>query len=231
MQNILVCDDERDIVKALRIYLISEGYNVIEAFDGVEALEKLKGGDIDLVIMDVMMPEKDGITTLMEIRQQYTVPVILLTAKSEDTDKIFGLNVGADDYITKPFNPLEVVARVKSLLRRVPASVAEERPDKLINGGLEIDDREKTVRLDGEQLAFTPTEYDILMLFMKNIGKVFSPKDIYNIVWNNEPYGSESTVIVHIRHIREKIEIDSAHPRYIISVWGHGYKMEKRNRD
>lgn len=230
MINILACDDEKDIVKALKIYLSSEGLNVIEAYNGKEALEIFKTNDIKLVLMDVMMPEMDGIEATMELRKISNVPIILLTAKSEYSDKILGLNIGADDYITKPFNPIEVVARVKSQLRRYTQFGSEIHDDgKLTNGGLCVDDKAKTITLDGEPINLTPTEYSILKLFVENPGEVFSPKKIYQLVWNDDPYGAESTVLVHIRHIREKIEIDPANPRYIVAVWGHGYKMEKRS--
>ncbi|NLO44929.1 MAG: response regulator transcription factor [Clostridiales bacterium] len=230
MYNVLVCDDERDIVSALKVYLTSEGYNVIEAYNGREALSALAENDIKLVLMDIMMPEMDGISAMVELRRNYNVPVILLTAKSEYTDKILGLNVGADDYITKPFNPIEVTARVKSQLRRyVDLGSDNTRSDVIINGGIELHDKSKTVMVDGEAINLTPTEYEILKLFMENPGEVFSPKDIYRRVWSEDPFGVENTVLVHIRHLREKVEINPAEPCYIIAVWGHGYKMEKRN--
>ena len=230
MTNILVCDDEKDIVRALKIYLSAEGYNVIEAYNGIEAIEKLNSNDIKLVLMDVMMPQMDGIDATMKIRESSNVPIILLTAKSEYSDKILGLQIGADDYITKPFNPIEVVARVKSQIRRYTAlgSVVEKNENILINGGISIDDKAKNVYLDGEKLQLTPTEYAILKFFTENVGEVFSPKEIYKKIWEDDPYGSEGTVLVHIRHLREKMEIDPSNPRYIVSVWGHGYKMEKR---
>lgn len=231
MINIIACDDDKDIVKALKIYLSSEGLNVLEAYNGKEALDVFEKNDIKLVLMDVMMPEMDGIEATMALRKISNVPIILLTAKSEYSDKILGLNIGADDYITKPFNPIEVVARVKSQLRRYTefGSEVSRSGDMLCNGGIRIDEKAKTVYLDGEQINLTPTEYSILKLFVQNPGEVFSPKDIYKQVWNGDPYGTESTVLVHIRHIREKIEIDPAHPHYIVAVWGHGYKMEKRS--
>ncbi len=230
MYNVLVCDDERDIVSALKVYLTSEGYNVIEACNGREALKALSENDIKLVLMDIMMPEMDGISAMVELRKYYNVPVIFLTSKGEYTDKILGLNVGADDYITKPFNPIEVTARVKSQLRRyVELGSDNKKNDALINGGIEIDDKSKVVTVDGERINLTPTEYEILKLFMENPGEVFSPKDIYRRVWNDDPFGAENTVLVHIRHLREKVEINPAEPRYIIAVWGHGYKMEKRS--
>lgn len=229
MINILVCDDDRDIVKALKIYLSSEGYNVIEAYDGGEALKAFEENSIKLVLMDVMMPNVDGIEATMELRKKSNVPIILLTAKSEYTDKILGLNIGADDYITKPFNPIEVVARVKSQLRRYTEFGSEKVQDSaLSNGGIVIDDKAKSVTLDGEPVSLTPTEYAILKLFVEHAGDVISPKEIYKSVWKDDPYGTESTVLVHIRHLREKIEIDPANPRYIVAIWGHGYKMEKR---
>lgn len=227
MYNILVCDDEIDIVSALEIYLVSEGYSVFKAYTGKEALGIIAKEDVHLVIMDIMMPEMDGISAMMEIRKNSNVPVILLTAKSEDSDKILGLNIGADDYITKPFNPIEVLARVKSQLRRyMSLGGGTVRPSCLTAGGIELDDNSKTVTVDGESVNLTPTEYDILKLFMVNPGTVFSPKDIYRRVWNDSPIGAEGTVAVHIRHLREKIEINPAEPRYIKVVWGKGYKME-----
>ena len=230
MTNILACDDDKDIVKALKIYLSSEGLNVIEAYNGREAIEQFAKNDIKLVLMDVMMPEMDGIEATMELRKTSNVPIILLTAKSEYSDKILGLNIGADDYITKPFNPIEVVARVKSQLRRYTQFGSDAPKDGLIrNGGIEMDDKSKKVTLDGEPVSLTPTEYSILKLFVQNPGEVFSPKDIYRRVWNEDPLGAENTVLVHIRHIREKIEIDPANPHYIVVVFGHGYKMEKRS--
>ena len=228
MHNILVCDDERDIVAALKIYLEAEGYGVVCAYNGAQALELLDRENISLVLLDVMMPVMDGITAMIKLREKSNVPVIMLTAKSEDTDKILGLNIGADDYVTKPFNPVEVIARVRSQLRRytqLGGSTAE--PNKFVNGGLMLDDQSKEVCVDGEPVSLTPTEYDILKFFMRNPGKVYSPRELYVSVWGAEPYGAESTVAVHIRHIREKTEINPAEPRYIKSVWGQGYKMEK----
>jgi len=227
MYNILVCDDEKDIVSALRIYLTAEGYRVYEAYNGKEALDVLSREDIHLVLMDIMMPEMDGITAMVQIRERSNVPVILLTAKSEDTDKVLGLNIGADDYVTKPFNPVELQARVKSQLRRyMQLGGSAVTKDVLTLGGIELDDRTKEVTLDGEHVALTRTEYDILKLLMENVGKVFSPTQIYEQVWRDTPYGSENTVAVHIRHLREKIEYDPAQPRYLKAVWGRGYKME-----
>ena len=226
MYNILVCDDEKDIVSALKIYLMAEGSQVYEAGNGREALEYLAKEDIHLVLMDIMMPEMDGITAMVKIREQSNVPVILLTAKSEDTDKILGLNIGADDYVTKPFNPVELQARVKSQLRRyMQLGGGSVRKEVLTMGGIELDDRTKEVTLDGDKVALTRTEYDILKLLMENPGKVFSPTQIYTQVWKDNPYGAENTVAVHIRHLREKIEYNPAEPRYLKAVWGRGYKM------
>ena len=230
MNTVLVCDDEKDIVSALKIYLESEGYAVECAYDGTQALSLLESRDISLVLMDIMMPVMDGISAMVKIRERSNVPVILLTAKGEDTDKILGLNVGADDYITKPFNPLEVLARVRSQLRRYTMlGAAQIRQSCLTVGGISMDDSSKTVTVDGEPAALTPTEYDILRLLMENPGQVFHPRDIYKRVWKDEPYGAESTVAVHIRHLREKLEINPAEPRYIKAVWGQGYKMERVN--
>lgn len=231
MYNILVCDDERDIVSALKIYLTSDGYNVMEAYTGAQAVQIINANDIHLVIMDIMMPEMDGITAMAKIREKCNLPVILLTAKGEDSDKILGLNVGADDYITKPFNPAEVLARVRSQLRRYMLLGGGKTAIKqLKNGGIIMDDDAKTVSVDGESVALTPTEYDILKLFLQNPRKVYSPQEIYRKVWNDEPLGAEGTVAVHIRHLREKIEIDPANPRYLKVVWGKGYKMEVNDR-
>lgn len=228
MYNILICDDEKDIVNALDIYLKSEGYNTVLSYNGSEALEKVRTEDIHLVLMDIMMPVTDGITAMVKIREISNIPVILLTAKSEDTDKVLGLNVGADDYITKPFNPVEVIARVKSQLRRYMMLGGGNFPEKaIVIGSIELDDASKKVTVDGEKISFTPTEYEILRLLMQNPDKVFSPKEIYQKVWKDDPYGAESTVAVHIRHLREKIEINPAEPRYLKVVWGQGYKMER----
>lgn len=228
MYNILVCDDEKDIVSALRIYLMAEGYQVFEASNGIEALQSVEQNDIHLVLMDIMMPKMDGITAMSKLRETTNIPVILLTAKSEDTDKILGLNVGADDYVTKPFNPVEVLARVKSQLRRyMQLGSGQVKENHIRIGGIELDDIEKKVLLDGDNINLTPTEFEILKLFMQNPGQVFSPKDIYNRVWKEASYGAENTVAVHIRHLREKIEINPAEPRYLKVVWGQGYKMEK----
>lgn len=232
MYNILICDDEKDIVSALKIYLSDANYTLFEAFNGKEALEVMNSQDIHLILMDIMMPELDGISAMMKIRETCNVPVILLTAKSEDTDKILGLTVGADDYITKPFNPVEVSARVKSQLRRyMQLGGGNIKANTFCIDGIELDDTEKLVTLDGEPVSLTPTEYDILKLFMEYPGQVFSPNEIYKRIWKEAPYGSENTVAVHIRHLREKIEINPAEPRYLKVVWGQGYKMERgKNR-
>lgn len=231
MYSILVCDDDKDIVAAIKIYLESEGYGVITAYDGKEALEKLSAEDVHLVLMDIMMPVMDGISAMVEIRRRSNVPVILLTAKSEDTDKVLGLNVGADDYITKPFNVVEMLARVRSQLRRymqLGGSTGAAADSSVLElGNISVDDKCKKVEVDGEEVYLTPTEYDILRLLMKNTDQVFSPREIYQRVWEDEPYGAESTVAVHIRHLREKVEINPAEPRYIKAVWGQGYKFEK----
>lgn len=227
MYNVLVCDDEKDIVSALTIYLTSEGHNVFEANNGKEALEIVKTKEVHLVLMDIMMPVMDGISAMVEIRKVSNVPVILLTAKSEDTDKVLGLNVGADDYITKPFNPVELQARVKSQLRRyMQLGSGNTAVSKARMGGIEIDDKAKEVTLDGEKVNLTRTEYDILKLLMDHPGEVFSPNRIYEKVWKDNPYGTENTVAVHIRHFREKIEYNPQEPRYLKVVWGRGYKME-----
>ena len=228
MYNILICDDEKDIVSALKIYLESDGYNTFCAFNGREAVKILREKEIHLVLMDIMMPEMDGISAMVKIREESNVPVILLTAKSEDTDKILGLNVGADDYVTKPFNPVELQARVRSQLRRyMLLGGGELRKDSLSAGGIVLDDRKKEVSRDGEKVSLTPREYDILKFLMSHPGEVFSPREIYRRVWEDEPYGADSTVAVHIRHLREKLEINPAEPRYIQAVWGQGYKIEK----
>ena len=230
MYNILICDDERDIVNALKIYLNDANYVLYEAFDGKGALKIVEEQDIHLVLLDIMMPEMDGMEAMLKIRERSNVPVILLTAKSEDTDKILGLTVGADDYITKPFNPVEVSARVKSQLRRYMQLGAGNLQQEVLRcGAIEMFDNEKKVMLDGEEVALTPTEYDILKLLMQHPGKVFSPKEIYRRIWNDQPYGSENTVAVHIRHLREKLEINPAEPRYLKVVWGQGYKCEKKD--
>lgn len=231
MYNILICDDEQDIVNALKIYLSDASYKLFEAHTGKEAIEVMVHQEIHLVLMDIMMPEMDGISAMVKIRESSNVPVILLTAKSEDTDKILGLNVGADDYITKPFNPVEVAARVRSQLRRyLQLGGGSIRPQILCIGGIELDDKAKSVTLDGEAVSLTPTEYDILKLLMEHPGQVYSPREIYQKIWKDAPYGSENTVAVHIRHLREKLEINPADPRYLKVVWGQGYKMEKGRR-
>lgn len=226
METILICDDERDIVSALSIYLTAEGYAVKTAYNGEEALRILESETVHLVLLDIMMPRMDGITALTALRERYNLPVILLTAKSEDADKILGLNVGADDYIVKPFNPIEVVARVRSQLRRYLQLGGGEKPDSLCVGGITLDDRAKTVTVDGNDIHLTPREYDILLLLMQHVGTVYSPREIYRTVWKEDPYGAENAIAVHIRHLREKIEINPAEPRYIKVVWGKGYKME-----
>ncbi len=230
MYNILICDDERDIVSALRIYLKAEGFQTFEAYTGGEALEVTTKNDIHLVLMDIMMPEMDGISAMVKLREEHNIPVILLTAKSEDTDIILGLNLGADDYITKPFNPVEVLARVKSKLRRYMQlggrAVTSEPQTSYAVGGIELDDKTKEVFVDGEVINLTPTEYEILKLFLQRPGEVLSPKEIYIEVWKDTPCGAESTVAVHIRHLREKIEINPAEPRYLKVVWAQGYKLE-----
>ena len=229
MYNILICDDDKDIVSALDIYLTSEGYKTYKAYDGLEALKMVDQHDIQLVLLDVMMPGLDGIRTTAKLRESKNIPIILLTAKSEDSDKILGLNIGADDYITKPFNPIEVIARVKSQLRRYTTLGGREKiEDNVIrNGGIALDDGAKSVTVDGESVSLTPIEYNILKLLLRSPGRVYSTSQIYDQVWNDPSLGSENTVAVHIRHLREKIEIDPANPRYIKVVWGLGYKMEK----
>ena len=227
MYNILICDDDRDIVNALKIYLSDPNYRLFEAFSGQEALDCIAKNDIQLVLMDIMMPGMDGITAMVKLRESSNVPVILLTAKSEDSDKILGLTVGADDYITKPFNPAEVTARVRSQLRRyMQLGGGAPKKTNFAIGGIELDDDAKTVRVDGDELALTPKEYDILKLLMSSPGKVFSPAEIYRKVWDEDPFGAEGTVAVHIRHLREKLEIDPSEPRYLKVVWGKGYKIE-----
>lgn len=228
MYNILVCDDDKDIVSALKIYLCAEGYKVFEAYNGLEAVKTVEKEDVHLVLLDIMMPQMDGIAAISKIREISNVPVILLTAKSEDTDKILGLNMGADDYVTKPFNPVEVMARVRSNIRRyIQLGGGEVKPTRIVIGGIVMDDGEKTVSLDGDAVSLTPREYDILKLFMKNPGAVFSPKEIYRRVWGELPINAENAVAVHIRHLREKLEINPAEPRYIKVVWGQGYKIER----
>ena len=228
MYNVLICDDQPDIVNALKIYLTPEGYNLFEAFTGQEALDIVRKNDIHLILLDVMMPVMDGITAISKIREFSNAPIILLTAKSETEDKVLGLNVGADDYITKPFVPVEVLARVRSQLRRYDrlGSKPETVDGNLTVGGVTLDDRTKSVMVDGETVSLTPTEYAILHLLMANPGKVFSTKVLYESVWQETALGSEGAVAVHIRHLREKIEINPSEPRYLKVVWGQGYKME-----
>ena len=224
MYNIIVCDDERDIVSALEIYLTAEGYHVLRAENGREALALANSEDAHLMLLDVMMPQMDGLETLSRLREFSNIPVILLTAKSEDTDKVLGLTVGADDYVTKPFNPVELQARVKSQIRRyMLLGAGNTSAGKLVIGGIELDDKSKTVTVDGEAANLTRTEYDILKLLMEHPGEVYSPNQIYAKVWKDEPYGTENTVAVHIRHLREKVEINPAEPRYLKVIWGRGY--------
>jgi len=230
MYTILVCDDDKEIVEAIEIYLSQEGYRILKAYDGAEAIQLLEKEEVNLLILDVMMPKLDGIRATLKIRENNSVPIIILSAKSEDSDKILGLNVGADDYVTKPFNPLELVARVKSQLRRYNelGGTTQERKDQVYEvGGLRINDDLKEVTVDGEHVKLTPIEYNILLLLMKNQGRVFSINQIYESIWNEEAIGADNTVAVHIRHIREKIEINSKDPRYLKVVWGVGYKIDK----
>ena len=230
MFKILVCDDDKEIVEAIEIYLTQEGYEVLKAYDGEEAIQTLKKEHVDLLIMDVMMPRLDGIRATLKIREENSLPIIILSAKSEDADKILGLNIGADDYVTKPFNPLELVARAKSQLRRytqLGSTVQDEKKEVYEVGGLSINDELKEVTVDGESVRLTPIEYNILLLLVKNQGKVFSIDQIYENIWNEEAIGADNTVAVHIRHIREKIEITPKNPKYLKVVWGVGYKIEK----
>ena len=230
MYNILVCDDDKEIVEAIEIYLSQEGYHVLKAYDGAEALKMLESQEVHLLVLDVMMPRLDGIRATLKIRENNSIPIIILSAKSEDADKILGLNVGADDYVTKPFNPLELVARVKSQLRRytqLGGSVKEKSERVYEVGGLAINDDLKEVTVDGEVVKLTPIEYNILLLLMKNQGRVFSIDQIYESIWNEDAIGADNTVAVHIRHIREKIEINPKEPRYLKVVWGVGYMIEK----
>lgn len=230
MYNILVCDDEKEITDAIEIYLTQEGYKVFKAYDGKEALQILRQEDIHLLIIDLMMPQVDGIHAILEIRKTSSIPIIVLSAKSQDADKILGLNVGADDYVTKPFNPLELVARVRSQLRRYTAlgtlTETQEESNVYHSGGLMIDDDKKQVTVDGEPVKLTRIEYNILLLLLKNKGKVFSIDEIYEKIWKEEAFCADNTVTVHIRHIREKIEIDPRNPRYLKVMWGIGYKVE-----
>ena len=230
MYNVLVCDDDREIVEAIEIYLSQEGYKVLKAYDREEALKVLDREKVDLLIIDVMMPKLDGIRATLKIREKKNMPIIILSAKSEDADKILGLNVGADDYMTKPFNPLELTARVKSQLRRytqLGSTIDKSNQAVYAVGGLSIDDEQKEVTVDGEPVRLTPIEYNILLLLVKNQGKVFSIDQIYESIWNEDAIGVDNTVAVHIRHIREKIEINPKEPRYLKVVWGVGYKIEK----
>ena len=230
MQTILICDDDKDIVDAIEIYLKPEGYRIIKAYDGIEALEKLHENTVDLLILDVMMPRMDGIRATLKVRETHNIPIIILSAKTEDTDKIVGLNVGADDYVTKPFNAMELVARVKSQLRRytqLGTQVAEPSEQIYQSGGLMINDDRKIVTVDGQTVEkLTPIQYNILLFLLRNKGRVFSIDQIYEAVWNEEPLNVDNTVAVHIRHIREKIEINPKEPRYLKVVWGIGYKIE-----
>ena len=226
MYKILVCDDEKDIVSALNIYLSAEGYEVLSAYSGKQALEIMAQQQIDLVLMDIMMPEMDGLTAVAKLREISNVPVLFLTAKSEDADMILGLNMGADDYITKPFKPMEVVARVRSHLRRYAILGGAQKQQTVLRcGGIQLDHDSKTVTLDGDPVNLTPLEYSILHHLMQHPGKVFSSEQLYRAVWKDAPLGGENTVAVHIRHLREKLEIDPSNPRYIKVVWGHGYRL------
>lgn len=228
--TILVCDDDKEIVEAISIYLKQEGYDVIPAYNGKEALKLMKESEVHLVILDIMMPELDGIHALLKLREDSSIPVILLSAKSEDVDKILGLNVGADDYMTKPFNPLELVARVKSQLRRYTQLGGMEQGNEsvLVNGAITMDTDQKVVTVDGEPRKLTPTEFKILQLLMENVGTVFSSAQIYERIWEEDAYATDNIVSVHIRRIREKIEIDPKNPDYIKVMWGVGYRMEKK---
>lgn len=230
MFNILVCDDDKEIVDVIDIYLSQEGYHILKAYDGLQAIEIMKKEEVHLILLDIMMPNLDGIRATRKIRETSSVPIIMLSAKSEDVDKILGLNIGADDYITKPFNPLELIARVKAQLRRhtqLGNLATEEKEAVYVCGGLVVNDDLKTVTVDGEPVKLTPIEYNILVLLIKNQGKVFSIEQIYENIWNEEAIGADNTVAVHIRHIREKIEINPREPRYLKVVWGIGYKIEK----
>ena len=227
MYNVLICDDQPDIVNALKIYLAPEGYGLVTAENGQQAVDAVKQGNIHLVLLDIMMPQMDGITATAKIREFSNIPIILLTAKAESEDIVLGLGVGADDYVTKPFVPVELLARVRSQLRRYASlGSCPETPDAITLGSVSLDDRQKTVTVDGTAIALTPMEFSILKLLMLNPGKVFSTKEIYEAVWGAPSFGSEGSVAVHIRHIREKIEIDPSAPRHLKVVWGQGYKME-----
>ena len=229
MYKILVCDDDREIVEAIEIYLIQEGYEVLKAYDGMEALDILRKEEVHLLVIDVMMPKLDGIRATLKNRETNRIPIIILSAKSEDADKILGLNIGADDYLTKPFNPLELVARVKSQLRRYTqlGTMPEKSSNVFRSGGLCIDDDKKVVTVDDELIRLTPIEYNILLFLLKNAGKVYSIEQIYENIWNEEAVGADNTVAVHIRHIREKIVINPKEPKYLKVVWGIGYKVEQ----
>lgn len=229
--TILVCDDDKEIVEAISIYLKQEGYEVAAAYNGREALNLVREQEIHLIILDIMMPELDGIHALLKLREESSIPVILLSAKSEDVDKILGLNVGADDYVTKPFNPLELMARVKSQLRRYTTLGGMEQVNQehiLVNGAITMDKEQKLVTVDGEPVKLTPTEFKILQLFMENVGMVFSSAQIYERIWKEDAYATDNIVSVHIRRIREKIEIDPKNPDYVKVMWGVGYRMEKK---
>ncbi len=230
MHNVLICDDQPDIVNALKIYLAPEGYGLFEAYTGAQAVQIVEKEEIHLVLLDIMMPEMDGITAAEKIREFSNIPILFLTAKSETEDLVQGLNAGADDYITKPFVPAEVLARVRSHLRRYEklGSRISEREDELTLGSIVLNDRAKTVSVEGQNVALTPTEYSILRLLMRHPGKVYSTKELYEAVWREAPFGSEGAVAVHIRHLREKIEINPSEPRYLKVVWGQGYKMEEK---
>lgn len=230
MAAILVCDDDREIVEAISIYLEQEGYRIMKAYDGIQALSILEKEQVDLLIIDVMMPKLDGIRATLKIREEHSLPIIILSAKSEDADKILGLNIGADDYVTKPFSPLELIARVRSQLRRytqLGAAVSNSSQHVYTTGGLMVNDERKEVQVDGEVVKLTPIEYNILLLLIKNQGRVFSINQIYENIWNEEAIAADNTIAVHIRHIREKIEINPKEPRYLKVVWGLGYKVEK----
>lgn len=229
MYRILICDDDHDIVSALNIYLTAEGYETVRCYSGAEALAAASQNEIHLAILDVMMPGLDGLSATAKLREKTNFPIILLTAKSEDSDKVLGLTIGADDYVTKPFNPVELLARVKSQLRRYTMlGSLQKKETQLTCGGISLDDESKTVTVDGEPVSLTPTEYSILKLLLERTGKVLSSADIYRAVWGDMAIGMENTVAVHIRHLREKIEINPAEPRYITVVWGHGYKMQQQ---
>ncbi len=231
MYNILICDDDKDIVAALKIYLGAEGYNLLEAYTGRQAIEVVEREEIHLILMDIMMPELDGIAATAHLRKDCNIPIILLTAKSEDSDKVLGLNIGADDYITKPFNPVEVLARVKSQLRRYTRLGGMPQKTSVYRiGGVELDDETKEVQVDGEPVSLTPIEYNILKLLIQSPGRIYSTIQIYEQVWNECAFGSDNAVAVHIRHLREKIEINPSEPRYLKVVWGLGYKFEKEAR-